>query len=124
MDSNGYTLAVHITTANVHDSKGAIPLIANLRSCNEELKSIKADQGYKGALEHLLPLSGMATLECVKSNFGTSDFIPMDGRWVVERTFSWMDNYRRLCRNYERKLQVARHIFIAASVFFMLRYFR
>lgn len=40
-------------------------------------------------------------LDCVKSNFGTPDFIPLEGRWVVERTFSWMENYRRLTRNYE-----------------------
>jgi transposase len=22
-------------------------------------------------------------------------------RWVVERTFAWLENARRLCRNYE-----------------------
>ena len=62
-------------------------------------------------------------LECVKSNFGTVEFIPIQGRWVVERTFSWMDSYRRLTRNYERLLSVAGHMFIAGCVFFMLRYF-
>ncbi len=29
-------------------------------------------------------------VDCVKSNFGTSEFIPLEGRWVVERTFSWL----------------------------------
>ncbi len=34
-----------------------------------------------------------------------------------------MENYRRLTRNYERRLSVATHMFIAGCVFFMLRYF-
>ena len=61
--------------------------------------------------------------ECVKSNFGTPDFIPIQGRWVVERTISWMENYRRLTRNYERLLKVTQQMFLAGCVFFMLRYF-
>jgi putative transposase len=28
-------------------------------------------------------------------------FKPIGKRWIVERTFAWFDNYRRLCRNYE-----------------------
>ena len=46
-------------------------------------------------------------VQCVKSNFGTSEFIPVNGRWVVERTISWLDNYRRLARNYEQHLHTA-----------------
>ncbi|WP_394366298.1 hypothetical protein [Chryseobacterium binzhouense] len=30
-----------------------------------------------------------------------SDFKPISKRWIVERTFSWFDNDRRLCRNFE-----------------------
>ncbi len=31
----------------------------------------------------------------------STDFKPVSKRWVIERTFSWFDNDRRLCRNYE-----------------------
>ena len=62
-------------------------------------------------------------LECVMLNYRTPDFIPIQGRRVVERTFSWMENYRRLTRNYGRRLSVARHMFIAGCVSFLLRYF-
>jgi len=30
-----------------------------------------------------------------------TSFLPLPMRWVIERTFSWFDNDRRLCRNYE-----------------------
>ncbi|WGU69357.1 transposase [Capnocytophaga canimorsus] len=32
-------------------------------------------------------------------------FIPFLKRWVIERTFAWLDNDRRLCRNYELLLE-------------------
>jgi transposase len=28
-------------------------------------------------------------------------------RWVIERTFAWWDNDRRLCRNYELLMETA-----------------
>jgi len=30
-----------------------------------------------------------------------TSFKPLPMQWVIERTFSWFDNDRRLCRNYE-----------------------
>jgi len=31
-------------------------------------------------------------------------FAVVPKRWVVERSFAWLDNYRRLWKNCERKL--------------------
>lgn len=60
----------------------------------------------------------------MKSNHGTKDFIPIDGRWVVERTFSWLGGMRRNNCNYEKYLRTACHVATVACVAFMLRYFR
>lgn len=122
VDSNGYVLETSVTTANVHDSKGVIPLLANLIDNHNDTRHIKADMGY-APLKYTLSWIDGISLDCVKSNFGTPDFIPVQGRWVVERTFSWMENYRRLTRNYEKLLKVAHLMFLAGCVFFMLRYF-
>ncbi|MEF2643650.1 MAG: transposase [Paramuribaculum sp.] len=59
----------------------------------------------------------------IRCNFGTAEFRPLSGRWVVERTNSWLENYRRLCRNYERCLSSARAMTYLAAILFMLRYF-
>ena len=122
VDSNGYVIGVSVTSANVHDSKGAIPLIAQLVVNHRDIHLLKTDLGYV-SLGTALSNIESPVLECIKSNFGTPHFIPINGRWVVERTFSWMENYRRLTRNYVRLLKVARHIFIVGCLFFMLRYF-
>ena len=123
VDKNGFPLGVDITTANIHDSKGAENLISNVLSEFRNIGLIKADMGYRGAFKDM-PLEELGiVLECVKSNFGTSAFIPVDGRWVVERTFSWTQIYRRMMRNYELYLSSARYMTLFALIFFMLRYF-
>lgn len=107
VDSQGLPLAVSTTSANIHDSKGASELLKNLAELYPTISLVKADNGYQGALKNIVDYSINLELRCVKSNFGTSDFVPLEGRWVVERSISWLENYRRLCRNYERFLSTA-----------------
>lgn len=122
-DSQGYPLTVLVTTANVRDAKSAYPAIFNAMEKIPSIRIFKADKGYRGAMEHALPMASEVRLECVKSNFGKSEFIPMQGRWVVERTFSWLGGRRRINCNYEQYLRTARHMITAACMMFMLRYF-
>ena len=97
--------------------------MANLISGRARISPAKADKGYAGPFTRGWSEAATVALECVKSNFGTPEFIPIDGRWVVERTFPWLENYRRVCRNYEKLLRVARHMATAACVCIMLKYF-
>lgn len=107
VDRNGLPLAVAVTAANVHDSKGACPLVVSLMADLPTITELKADHGYRGKLVDAVKTAYDIELKCVKSNHGTSDFIPIEGRWVVERTIAWLDRFRRLARNYERFLHTA-----------------
>ena len=118
VDSNGLPLLCDVTTANVHDSNGVGILLSNMRLYYPAVSLVKADQGYRGVDSSL---DGIV-VECVKSNFGSQVFIPLSGRWVVERTNAWLENFRRLCRNYERYLTTARTMAYLALILFMLRY--
>jgi transposase len=40
-------------------------------------------------------------VEIVKRPDGSSGFIVLPRRWLVERTFSWFGRNRRLAKNYE-----------------------
>ena len=122
-DSQGYPLTVLVTTANVSDAKSVYPVIFKAMEEISSIRVFKADKGYRGAMEHALPMVSDATLRCVKSNFGNSEFIPLEGRWVVERTFSWLGGRRRINCNYERYLHTAEQMITAACMMFMLRYF-
>ena len=90
VDSNGFPLTIVISRANVHDSKGAIGLVVDTTRKYPTIRLLKADNGYRGPLVKNLKEGLHVELECSKSNFGTSEFKPISGRWVVERTFSWL----------------------------------
>lgn len=122
-DSHGYPLTVLVTTANVSDCRSAYSVVFNAMEKIPSIRIFKADKGYRGALEHALHIASEVCLQCVKSNFGKSGFIPLEGRWVVERTFSWLGGRRRTNCNYEQYLRTAQQMITAGCMAFMLRYF-
>lgn len=80
VDDNGLPMGVHVTKANIHDNRGAEPLIANILSLFRETDMVKGALGYRGAFKNMPFCELGLMLDCVKSNFGTSQFIPIDGR--------------------------------------------
>ncbi|EKS8367380.1 transposase [Bacillus cereus] len=44
-------------------------------------------------------------------------------RWILERTFAWLENYRRLWKNCERTLENSRQICLLAGVAILLKRF-
>lgn len=122
VDSNGFPLTIVTSRANVHDSKGAMGLVIETVCKYPTIRLLKADNGYRGSLVNNLREGLHVELECVKSNYGTSEFKLVNGRWVVERTFAWLESFRRLNRNYEQFLHTAKGIAMVACVMFMLRF--
>jgi transposase len=52
-------------------------------------------------------------------------FVPLRRRWVVERTFGWMMPWRRLVRDYEKRLDVSENmIYVAMSGLLLNRIFQ
>ena len=68
------------------------------------LKKLLADGGYTGKhfANEIKKLSG-AEVEIAKRN-ALHTFAVIPKRWIVERSFAWLDKYRRLWKNCERKL--------------------
>ena len=50
----------------------------------------------------------------------TKDFKPVSKRWVIERTFSWFDNDRRLCRNYELLFETSENMVKLSAIKLLL----
>ncbi|MFJ1410246.1 DDE transposase, partial [Capnocytophaga canimorsus] len=49
------------------------------------------------------------------------DFHPISKRWVIERTFAWLDNDRRLCRNYELLLENSENMVKLSAIKILLK---
>ena len=102
VDTMGLLLAVIVTTGNVQDRDGARPLLTYLTSAFPGIGLVWADGGYQGKLVTWADTALQIALEITRKIVDhTFKVIPR--RWVVERTFAWITQHRRLARDYERK---------------------
>jgi putative transposase len=100
-DTMGLLLSVSVHSANVHDSKAAMSVIEKLRYKFPRLLKIMADGGYRGELTDKVKSSFGWILDVVLRKDRTSEFQVLPKRWIVERTFAWFENNRRLSIDYE-----------------------
>lgn len=100
VDSMGLLLVVVVHAANIHDSKAALSVIEALKYRFPRLVKILADAGYRGELKDKVKLSCGWILEVVM-RCETKKFEVLPQRWIVERTFSWFESYRRLSKDFE-----------------------
>ena len=61
-----------------------------------------ADGGYAGRLVVWAAAVLALTVTIVKRTDQVSGFVVLPRRWVVERSFGWLNRHRRLVRDYER----------------------
>jgi hypothetical protein len=100
VDKYGFALAINVSPANVHDSKGIVPVLQQLAGRGFQGTAL-GDLSYRG---QRLSKAGQAlgiTIEPSAGGHGGT-FIPDGIRWVVERSFSWLARYRRLNTIFER----------------------
>ena len=105
-----------VTIANINDGKAAILLMRVLKKLCSSVKVILADEGYRGEIIETIKKSFRYVIEVVISNFKKEGVRPIRKRWIVERTFAWMDNNRRLCRNDEFTFDSAEEMVKIASI--------
>jgi putative transposase len=107
VDSLGLILGLLITSAAVQDRDAAKPLIQGLVDLFGRLQILWADGGYLGKLvqwvKTLRPY-GKLKLEIVRRCDRAKGFQVLPKRWLVERTFGWFSKSRRLCRDYEVRI--------------------
>ncbi|MDQ3087055.1 MAG: transposase, partial [Acidobacteriota bacterium] len=60
-------------------------------------------------------------LEVVLRSDDMKGFVVLPKRWVVERTFAWLGNHRRLSKDYERHIKTSETIIQLAMIRLMLR---
>jgi transposase len=118
-DTMGLIICLSIHAANTHDSKGAKEVFEKLyeiRHDHKLLQKIFADGGYQGELGDWLKKKLKLDMEIVKRN-ESDKWEVLPKRWIVERTFAWLMNFRRLVMDYERTVEsVESHIYTAMMI--------
>lgn len=123
VDTQGLPHAIHITTANVTDRDGAVSMVAGAKENLSDVVNMLVDGGYSGEpfANEIKDLLG-ATVEVAKrSELHTFAVIPK--RWVVERSFGWLEKCRRLWKNCERKLNTSLQMVVLAFLGLLLKRF-
>ena len=132
VDTLGLVLLVMVTAASVQDRAGAMSVLQALQalferikkskySCCCRLKKIWADGGYRGELVGWAKQRLGWTLQIVEKLGGQVGFEVLPKRWIVERTFAWLNRQRRLSKDYERLAETSEAFVYVAMIRLMLR---
>jgi transposase len=121
-DTIGLPPGMIVHPADVQDRDGAPDLLASMRSLYPWLSHIFADGGYAGdKLKDALKNLGDWTIEIVKRSDAAKGFVLLPRRWVVERTFAWLNRNRRLAKDVEATIESSVSWLYIASVKLMSR---
>jgi len=116
-DTIGLLVGAIVHPANIQDRDGAPLLLASTRHAFPWLRHVFADAAYAGdKLEHALTKLGTWTLEIVRRADAAKGFVLLPRRWVVERTFAWLNRNRRLAKDIVATIESALAWLLIASV--------
>ena len=121
VDTQGLPHAISVTTANVTDRSGALLMFLLNDDGLSEVRNVLVDGAYTGArFEDLVFQILGAEVEVVKRN-ELHKFAVIPKRWIVERSFSWLEKCRRLWKNCERKLHTSEQFIVLAFLSLLLK---
>ena len=94
-------LNCHVSAANCADIKVAHKVLLPVLEQYERVAKILADKSYRGDLgSDIEAVYGVVMEISERISSGRFEVEPL--RWVVERTWAWLDSARSLTRDYER----------------------
>ncbi len=112
---------VVVHSAALSDKEGARPLVQWASYALPRLFVIYADGAYQGLWLEWIDRVYTWFMQIVRRKPGTKGFQVLPKRWIVERTFAWLGNYRRLSRDYEYRSASSEAFIYLAMIHLMLR---
>jgi putative transposase len=90
-----------VHSAGIQDRDGAKHVLKRLATQFPDVQLIWADGNYAGKLVAWVAATLQRTLSIVKRPRHTQGFRVLQWRWIVERTFGWLNRSRRLSKDFE-----------------------
>jgi putative transposase len=127
-DTQGLLLAVWVGAASVSEKQGAMHLlryikrVAYLAKLCKRIKLVWVDGGYRGEglVDYVKKLWGWCWQVVLRSD-DKKGFQLLPRRWVVERTFAWILQARRLNKDYEKNRRNSQSMVYLAMLSIMLK---
>jgi transposase len=113
-DANGLPHSVHAAAANASDRDGALEMFRLNSERLSDVGKVLADGLCTGSnfADSVKEILGAAAEAAKRSEL--HKFVVVPKRWVIERSFGWLDKCRRLWKNFERKIHNSLQMVILA----------
>jgi putative transposase len=136
VDTEGFLLKAKVHSAKVFDRDGIKMLLKDAKELFPRMRHLWLDAGYNGKekgkdwVEKVLgwsaeivkrPSRWVWVPEGVEPPPYPKGFIVLPRRWVVERSFSWMGQNRRMSKDYERVPETGEALMYVAMTRLMVR---
>ena len=102
----GNILAVKVHSASIHDTKAGFEVAKSAVKIYQSIERFSADGGYRGTFISQVNQFLKREVE-ISMKIKSPGFHVIKDRWVVERTFAWLNHSRRLSKDYEISIWAA-----------------
>jgi putative transposase len=123
VDTMGLLMMVIVHSAGIQDRDGGLLILRRIKNVFSKLKIIWVDGGYQGKFVKLGQKVFGRKIVVIKRLSTSVGFVLLPNRWVVERTFAWLANFRRHSRDYERKTESSEAMIYISMIQIMLKRF-
>jgi putative transposase len=101
VDTQSLPLSIGVSAANENDGKEGVKLLPDLQKNYPSVQNITADATYRKTFENAASDINIQ-VEISQKPESQQGFVPQKNRWQVERSFAWLNFYRRLAKDYEK----------------------
>ncbi len=120
VDTLGLLLAVIVTEANFPERLGGAAVVMEAAEATENLVVIWVDQGFSGKnFSRVIQQLCLARVDVICRSEAGFQVLPK--RWIVERTFGWWNQYRRLSKDYELLPEMSESMIYTVMIRLMLK---
>ena len=123
VDTLGLVVGVSVSAANADDAKEGMKLLERCKSQLQRVQKVLVDGAYKNSFAGWVKEHLRAEAEISSRPETAKGFVPIKWRWVVERTFGWLNFFRRLAKDYEKTAQSAESWILLANCSVILQRF-
>jgi putative transposase len=120
VDTEGLLLGIVVHAADLQDADGVWDLLRKIKPLYCWLRAVFADSMYHRTAALLACVLLGLTLIIVRRIAGTTGFVVLPRRWVVERTLGWLGRWRRLSKDDEALPEVSEAMVTVAMIRLML----
>jgi len=121
VDTQGRLWVVAVHAANEAEGPAAISLIGDiLWRAGERPEKVYGDQAYNGVFVQALAEWGIDFEKALRPE-SAHGFVPVTKRWVVERSITWTNFFRRIVKYYEYTLSSSANWLYLANIQIMLQ---